>query len=73
MSTVKINQGDIILINSYRIVIASNSTIYFLKDLHHKNVELEEYIECTRPIVKYLHEEGFIVKNSIKVAILSNY
>lgn len=72
MDTVKINQEDIFMVNSYRLVIASNNTVYFLKDLDHKEVELEEYIESTRPIVRYLHEEGFIAKKSIKVAILSN-
>lgn len=72
MGTVKINQEDIFMVNSYRLVIANNNTIYFLKDLDHKDVELEEYIESTKPIVRYLHEEGFISKKSVKVAILSN-
>ena len=72
MSKVNINQDDIFMVNSYRLVIASNDTIYFLKDLDHKDKELEEYVESTKPIVKYLHDEGFITKKSVKVAILSN-
>ena len=74
MGTVKIKNEDIFVVNNFRIAISENcSIVYFLKDTSHKDVDLEEYIESTRPIVKYLNEEGFITKKSVKVAILSNH
>lgn len=70
---VNIDPKDIFLVNDYRVSITKNGTaVYFLKDIDEKNLEIEHFVENTKPIVKYLFDEGFITKKSVKVYILSN-
>jgi len=70
---VNINKDDIFLVNNFKLVITGNgSLVYFLKDIDDDEQQLEHFVENTKPIVKYLHDEGFLTKKSVKVYILSN-
>lgn len=70
---VNIKQEDIFMVNDYKVAITKNgTTVCFLKDVADKNLEIEQFVKNTRPIVKYLYDEGFIIKKSVKVCILSN-
>lgn len=73
MGKVNIKQEDIFMVRKFNVVISNNdNTIYFLKDLSHNNMELDDYVHLTKPVVKYLHSEGFIKTSSVKIAVLSN-
>lgn len=67
---VNLKNNSTFFVNGYKLNIADNGkVIYFYKK---KKVDLDEFIECTKPIVRYLHAEGFITESRVKVAILSN-
>ena len=48
-----------------------NNNVLFFKEGKHSSTELEQFVEQTRPIVKYLYDEGFVKAKSLKVTILS--
>lgn len=70
---VNINSKDIFEVYKYKVVITDQgSTVYLIKDMVHNEIDIQEFIEITKPVIKYLHEEGFLKKKSVKVAIVSS-
>ncbi len=69
---VNVKEDDIFIVHDIKVAIGErNSNIYFFKEGKHLSLELDDFVQMTRPIVKYLYEEGFIKAKSLKVTILS--
>ena len=71
MSMVNVKEDDIFVVHDIKVAIASKTNIYFFRDGKYLTTELEDFISMTRPIVKYLYDEGFVKVKSLKVTILS--
>ena len=69
---VNVKEDEIFIVHDIKVAIGErNNNIFFFKEGKHLSKELNEFVEMTRPIVKYLYEEGFIKAKSLKVTILS--
>jgi DNA-binding cell septation regulator SpoVG len=73
MNMVNVKEDDIFVVHDIKVAIGErgSNNIYFFKEGKHVSIELENFVEMTRPIVKYLYEEGFVKAKSLKVTILS--
>ena len=72
MSMVNVHEDDIFTVHDIKLAIGHNkNVVYFFKDGKHADTTLEEFVEMTRPIVKYIYNEGFIKLKSLKVTILA--
>lgn len=69
---VNVKEDDIFIVHDIKVAIGEkNNNIFFFKEGKNSSTELEQFVEQTRTIVKYLYDEGFIKAKSLKVTILS--
>ena len=69
---VNVHEDDIFIVHDLKVAISNNKTnVYFFKEGKHNDLMLQDFVDMTRPIVKYLHDEGFVKAKSLKVTILS--
>lgn len=69
---VNVKEDEIFIVHDIRVAIGEkNNNIFFFKEGKHSSTELEQFVEQTRPIVKYLYDEGFVKAKSLKVTILA--
>lgn len=69
---VNVKEEDIFIIHNIKVAIADkNTNILFFKEGKYQKTVIEEFVELTKPLVKYLYDEGFIKQKSVKVTILA--
>jgi len=72
MNMVNVREDDIFTVHDIKLAIGQNkNTVFFFKEGKYTDTTLEEFVEMTRPIVKYIYNEGFIKLKSLKVTILA--